>query len=108
MPRNKPKIFDANGDWTPDYVLFVLRSQKTSLRQLSIANGYAAGSMKSVLRKKWLKAEKIIADACRATPSEIWPSRYHTDGTQKRSRAVYAERNNSSMQALNNVNNVNG
>jgi len=63
-------------DWHPADIVAALRKRGWSLRSLSVARGFAAGSLSEAIRKPWPKAEVIIADAIGVAPEAIWPSRY--------------------------------
>ncbi|HXF66236.1 MAG TPA: helix-turn-helix transcriptional regulator [Burkholderiales bacterium] len=68
-------------DWHPADVIASLWKKGISIRALSVRAGYSAGALKHALRRQYPAAEKIIADAIGVRPMEIWPSRYHEDGT---------------------------
>jgi len=63
-------------DWHPADIQAALKKRGWSLRRLSLACGYSAGSLKAVLGKPWPRAERAIANALGMTPWDIWPSRY--------------------------------
>ncbi len=67
-------------DWHSADIIAALRKTGVSVRGLSIANGYAPGTLKSALKKAYPNGERIIADALGRHPMEIWPSRYTGDG----------------------------
>ncbi|WP_375591750.1 transcriptional regulator [Chitiniphilus eburneus] len=71
-------------DWHPADVVCALRKRGWSLRQLSLHHGYSHGAtLKTALRRRYPKAERLIADALGLAPSEIWPSRYPAAGHQR-------------------------
>lgn len=47
-----------------------------SLAQLGIQHGLAKTTLRNAFDKRYLKGEKIIADALGKEPKDIWPSRY--------------------------------
>ncbi|CAG2087708.1 helix-turn-helix domain-containing protein [Xanthomonas euroxanthea] len=62
-----------------------------SLRQLSILNGYDnPNSLAKALHRPYPLAEAIIAEALGISATEIWPSRYGTDGKPNRKRGQKA------------------
>lgn len=71
-------------DMHPADVIAAVRKAGTSLRQLSLAHGYAADTASKVLRRPWPALERIIADALGREPWEIWPSRYTEDRQPRR------------------------
>lgn len=74
-------------DWHPADVLAALRKADWSLQQLALSHGYRHRSALSVaLRHPYPRAETIIARALGLQPQNIWPSRYHPDGTPLRRR----------------------
>jgi len=73
-------------DWHRADIKAALEKKGWSLRRLSIKHGYGAGSIKLALRLPWPKAEKLIAAAISVKPQQIWPSRYHANGTPKSGR----------------------
>jgi len=76
----------ADLDWHPADVVAALWKARTTLRRLSRQNRYAPDSLKLALRHPWPRAESIIATAIGTAPQQIWPSRYHADGTPKSGR----------------------
>jgi len=86
MPRIDTSKKPALQDWQPAYIVYQLRLKGLSLRRLSRLHGYAAGSAELANRLPWPKMERLIADALGVTPQQIWPSRYHDDGTSKSGR----------------------
>ncbi|MGX5053153.1 helix-turn-helix domain-containing protein [Enterobacter asburiae] len=72
---------DLPADWHPDDmhpedIKAEIRKRGLSLSELSRRNGYAEGSLKSVLRTKSKPYQQIVADALGVSPEDIWPSRY--------------------------------
>lgn len=74
----------AATDWHPADVIAALRKVNWSLRQLSLVNQLKPGTVNKALIQAYPKAEKIIADALGIEPRDIWPTRYHADGTPNR------------------------
>lgn len=66
-------------DWHKAYIVAALHAAGTSLRKLSVENGFKPSSLKHALHSPWPKAERIIAEAIGEIPHHIWPTRY-TDG----------------------------
>lgn len=71
----------AQQDWHPADVVAALWKLGTSLRRLSIENGYVnAQSLRHGVRGCSVRGEQIIAKAIGLHPMKIWPSRYTTGG----------------------------
>lgn len=67
-------------DWHPADTIAALRKAGWSFRKLSQHHGYSPGTLKNVLRRRWPKAERLIAEAIGIVPEKIWPSRYARKG----------------------------
>jgi len=80
--RKKP----APQDWHRADIKAALEKRGFSLARLSRLNGYARSSAQMALHLPWPKMERLIAGALDKQPQEIWPSRYHADGTPKSGR----------------------
>lgn len=71
-------------DWHPADVKAALEKAGLTLRALAKMHGLAdSSSMSAALVRSLPCNEKRIADALGMHPKQIWPSRYHTDGTPK-------------------------
>lgn len=77
--RKKP----APQDWSSHYIVFRLRERGMTLRRLSRLNGYSANAATVAIGIAWTKMELLIATAIGVAPQEIWPSRYHADGSPR-------------------------
>lgn len=73
-------------DWTRHDVLYAVRRTGTTLQRLSIDMGYARGTLGSALHMPHPKFERIIAEHLKKSVQEVWPTRYHADGTPKSGR----------------------
>jgi len=74
-------------DWPAHYLLYRLREAGTSYANISRKHGYCPTAAIMVHhRPSWPRMERLLADALGVTPQEIWPSRYHEDGTPRRGR----------------------
>ena len=77
----------ARLDWHRADIVAALRKSGWSLRRLSSHHGYLSANTLSVaMMRPWPKGERLIADAIGVAPAEIWPSRYHSDGSPGRRR----------------------
>lgn len=76
----------ALGDWHWADVLAALRKRGWSLRQVGLAEGYAAGNtLGEAARRPWPKAEEILARYIGVShPMVIWPTRYDARGIPNR------------------------
>lgn len=63
-------------NWTTHKINYELKKRGTNLTQLSINNGLSPSTLRNVLRVKYPKAERIIANFLNLSPADIWPSRY--------------------------------
>jgi len=70
-------------DWDREKVKYEVRRRRLTLSALSLRHGYADSAVRKALGTPWPAVEKIIADFLGIKPWEIWPSRYHTDGTPR-------------------------
>lgn len=64
--------------WPNAYIPAELKLRGWSMRRLSLANGYAPKTLGNVLRRRFRKAEKIIAGVLGIPASTIWPGRYQS------------------------------
>lgn len=62
-------------DWHKALIVARLHMQDTNLRRLSVENGFNPTALSTVLHRRWLKGESIIAKAIGVSPADIWPSR---------------------------------
>lgn len=70
----------APQDWHAADVIAATRKAGWSLQQLAFAHGYKARTaLTNALRRRYPRAEKIIADTLGLKPGVIWPSRYEAD-----------------------------
>lgn len=76
----------ASQDWHKYDIIVSLWKRGTSLQRLSRQNNYSRSALCMVLRRPWPKAERIIAEALDVPPEQIWPSRYHPDGSPRSGR----------------------
>lgn len=73
-------------DWHKADIICGLWKRGTSLEKLGREHHYAQGALKLCIYRPWPKCERIVAEALGVTPQEIWPSRYHEDGSPKSGR----------------------
>jgi len=76
MKVNNRSKKSPSGDWHSADIKAALEKAGWTLRQLSIAHGYHPCTLAAVLRRRWPKGERLIADAIGIPPSDVWPSRY--------------------------------
>lgn len=82
METKKPRPSTAP-DWHPADVVAAIRKRGTTLRQLSLSSGLAAGTLREALRRPYFAAEQIIASFLACEAAEIWPSRYPCAGIRR-------------------------
>ncbi|WP_233968870.1 helix-turn-helix domain-containing protein [Pectobacterium polaris] len=66
----------SKNDWHPADIIASLRKQGTTLSAISREAGLASSTLANALTRHWPKGERLIADALKKQPEEIWPSRY--------------------------------
>lgn len=77
----------APTDWHKADVIAALHKRDLTLIGLSKANGYhTCNAVSQALHRTYPKVERIIAVALDLQPQQIWPSRYHPDGTPRSGR----------------------
>ena len=90
MPSEETKIDTLKKpvpqDWHKADVKCALEKRGYSFVKVSRLNGYCKTAAQNVVRAPWPKMERIVATAIGVAPQEIWPSRYHEDGTPKSGR----------------------
>lgn len=67
-------------DWHPADIIASLRKQGTTLAAVSREAGLGSSTLANALTRHWPKGERLIADALKKQPEEIWPSRYQDTG----------------------------
>lgn len=83
----KPRLLT---DMHREDIKAAIRKSGVSLAQLSTREGYDPGAVSRTLRVPWPAIEAIIAKQIGKRPQDVWPSRYHPDGSP-RSRASSGE-----------------
>ncbi|WP_111747637.1 helix-turn-helix domain-containing protein [Salinisphaera orenii] len=84
MKRNTSTKKPSELDWHPADIKAALEKSGWSLRRLSVHHGLVPQSLQKCLHASWPRAEVLVAAAIGTQPEQIWPSRYHRDGTPKR------------------------
>lgn len=84
-------------DWHKADIVAALHKRGYSLRQLSVAQGFAPTSLSNVLHRQVPSWQKIIADVIGVSPLEIWPSRYDEDGQSLDGRKKPKQLNNNTL-----------
>lgn len=77
-------------DMHPEQVKAAVRMTGVTLTELAESNGYSESAVRRTLRHPWPSVEAIIAKQIGKRPQDVWPSRYHPDGSP-RSRASSGE-----------------
>lgn len=86
MSNPAPQKTPAPKDWHKADIKAALEKRGLSLSLLSRRHNYSRTACALALAIPWARMERVIADALDVEPRQIWPSRYHDDGTPKRSR----------------------
>lgn len=76
----------ARKDWDHHAVLYAVRRTGTTLSVLSLQHGIGYGVLRNALYGPYPAYERLIAEHLGLKPQDIWPSRYHLDGTPKSGR----------------------
>ncbi|NBI12167.1 transcriptional regulator [[Haemophilus] felis] len=71
MARNK-----RTRDMSNNEIRGELMKRGKTFAQLGVENGLAKNTIRNALDKPYPKGERIIADALRLEPKDIWPSRH--------------------------------
>lgn len=75
----------ANADWSRKKILHALEEAGwATMRALAEHYGVSESTLNGALNKPYPASEERIAEAVKVNASQIWPSRYNTDGTPKR------------------------
>lgn len=84
MDTTKPPKKASHQDWHPADVVAALRKSNgiTSLRKLAEHHGVSHRAVTKALYERNLPSERRIAEAIGIAPQQIWPSRYHADGSR--------------------------
>jgi len=70
-------------DMHPADIIASLRKQGTTLAAVSREAGLASSTLANAQIRHWPKGERLIAEALKKRPEEIWPSRYPECGSFK-------------------------
>lgn len=81
MMSQKEELY---ADWHPEDIKAKVHKLGLSFSELSRRNGYAAGSLKTVLRAPCKPYQQIVADALGVPPEIIWPSRYRAESYMRK------------------------
>lgn len=76
----------APQDWHRADIIAAVRKTGTSIQRLSRNLGLARTAVGNALTVPSPKYERIIAEQIGVTTQDIWPSRYHPDGTPRSGR----------------------
>lgn len=82
---NMPKKA-APKDWHKADIIAAIRKTGTSLREMSRSLDLVHSALGNALHYPAPRYERIIAERLNTTPQQIWPSRYHEDGSPKSGR----------------------
>jgi len=76
----------ASKDWHRADIIAAVRKSGTNLQQLSRDHGLGRTTLSNALYGPCPRYERLIAEHLGTTAQDIWPSRYHEDGTSKSGR----------------------
>lgn len=77
------KRAEPAADMHPEQVKAAVRMTGITLTELAERNGYSESAVRRTLRHPWPSVEAIIARQIGKRPQEVWPSRYHPDGSPR-------------------------
>lgn len=81
---NHPAKKTSHEDWHPADIKAALHKKGVTLAGLAQTHGLSSSStLSAALTRSYPANERRIADAIGVHPKEIWPTRYHEDGTRK-------------------------
>lgn len=80
----RPSRSIKKADWHPEDVKAAVRKTGATLTGLSVAHGFHPSAAGQMLRTPWARMQAIVAKCIGVPPQEIWPSRYHPDGSPHR------------------------
>lgn len=103
---NKPAQKASQDDWHPADIKAALEKKGWTLSALARHCGLTSGSILShAFDRSYPASEQRIATAIGIPVQEIWPSRYHADGTKKqRGRCLRPPMKSTSFDCHNNGN----
>jgi len=77
----------ASKDWHKADIKAAIHKRDLTLKSITLAHGYHDPSAcAQALHRPYPKAERMVAEALGLQPKDIWPSRYHEDGTPRSGR----------------------
>lgn len=76
----------ASKDWHRADIIAAVRKTGTNLSKLARDNHLFHTALNNALNRPYPRYERIIAEHLGLKPQDIWPSRYHEDGTPKSGR----------------------
>lgn len=69
--------------WHPQDIIAAVRKRGSSLRALSLRNGFAQDTLYKALRQRFPNAHTVIADFLELSRHELWPEWYRRDDTPR-------------------------
>lgn len=107
MAKNR-RTTAQKSDWHPADILAALHKRGVTLKGLAAEHELAdASTLSKAMLHSYPASERRIADAIGVHPAEIWPSRYHDDGSPRKrgiralkSTRVNCQRNGNSALAV--------
>jgi Ner family transcriptional regulator len=76
----------ASKDWHRADIIAAVRKTGTSIQRISRLMGLCRSALGNALAFPAPSYERVIANHLGLTPQDIWPSRYHADGSSKSGR----------------------
>lgn len=77
----KPKV------WHPEDIKAAIRKTGITLTTLGQSRGLGGSTCRVALTRPCPAGEIVIAEYLGVAPKELWPDRYHADGTPRHPRA---------------------
>jgi len=76
---------DTQG-WHREDIKAAIRKRGITVTELSELNGLEAAACRAALIRGHIRGEQVIASFLGVAARELWPDRYHEDGTPKHPR----------------------
>ena len=69
--------------WHKQDIIAAVRKKGTTLRRLSLANGFSEDTLIKSLTRRWPNAHALIAAHLNVSKHDLWPQWYAKDGSPR-------------------------
>lgn len=76
----------ATKDWHKADIVAAFKKRGTTITRVAREMNLCESYLRQAVNRAYPKAERILAEFLGTTPQNIWPSRYHADGTPRSGR----------------------